>query len=410
MAIIILSSSPKEYRQKHDTALPNPIAIGLLCATTVTFKTTFLLFFGLYLFAASVSIYAVIKNFHRSILWGLTVSLSFLAFLSPWIILHGLNYLTLLGPAAAAAPSAESFPPETLNLLSTDRLFWGATMVNYTGLIGAIGLAGIMTATTIMRSCDERDRLAAAMTVAMAAIGVTGYLMILVIFGPRIAGYSSSIRYFIPISIGIAPVVFGASARHMARSWQNAPWILHTGLPLAVAIVPVVAFGPFLYDRVEQALTSGSTLAFSDVARSPADIAYNEYVLNGSMQDAVVTAQSIIPAGAPIVAWINAPFYLDYARNPIADADVAGLATPWAKAPIVHYILWEYRGIATRTPRSYRDQMHEAGAHERMVGVRAFQFYQRLQQMAEQGDTLYNDGRFKVIHLTDELAVKLSAP
>jgi len=180
------------------------------------------------------------------------------------------------------------------------------------------------------------------------------------------------------------------------------------GLLTLMALGVSAAFWSPFAARIAQAYEAGSVLAFSDYARTPEYLDYNRQVLDGTMGERVAAIQSIVPAGEPFIGWINAPFLFDYARNPVVDIDQAGLTTKWAKFPDARYVLWEYSGFATRTPRDYLDQQNGPGRHERFIAIRALDVARLLVRAANEGEVLHNDGRFVVFRLSaglQEMAV-----
>ena len=73
-----------------------------------------------------------------------------------------------------------------------------------------------------------------------------------------------------------------------------------------------------------------------------ADQDYMEYmgwVLQEPEQETVKALQEKVPAGETILAWINAPFYLDYKRNRIIDIDPAGIGNAWAGVLEARYLI-----------------------------------------------------------------------
>jgi len=99
---------------------------------------------------------------------------------------------------------------------------------------------------------------------------------------------------------------------------------------------------------------------------------------------------------------------LDFARNSVSDVDPAGLATGWAALPAARYIMWEYRGFATRNANDYISTANGIGVHERMIGARGLDFALRFAKFADQNEVLYNDGHIVVFHLSDEMSRKMS--
>jgi hypothetical protein len=163
----------------------------------------------------------------------------------------------------------------------------------------------------------------------------------------------------------------------------------------------LLAFLPSLRDRVLQARTSGSILAFSWLANDPEYLAYNRQVLHGSTREKVAGMLRTIPAGETVIAWIDAPFYLDYARNRIIDAEPAGLAMGWAAVPAARYLIWQYNGYATRSEADLIEQTRTEGALERLHATRTLEFLHRVQAWSERGEIFYDDGECKVIRLAD---------
>ena len=96
-----------------------------------------------------------------------------------------------------------------------------------------------------------------------------------------------------------------------------------------------------------------------------------------------------------MLAWINAPFLLDYRRNRIIDADTVGLASPWAHVPEnVRYVLWQYQGPEVRKQGDYVRVMQGPGYRERLVATRSLNFAAYLSQIARTSDAIAADGQF----------------
>jgi hypothetical protein len=154
-----------------------------------------------------------------------------------------------------------------------------------------------------------------------------------------------------------------------------------------------------LRERVLQAKTSGSVLAFSWLADDREYLAYNQEVLHGSTRDKVAAILKMVPAGETVIAWIDTPFYLDYGRNRIIDAEPAGLSTRWAAVPAARYFFWEYNGYATRSEADLIEQTRTDDAVDRLHAARTLEFLHLARTWAEQGQTLYDDGQSKLVQL-----------
>jgi hypothetical protein len=356
----------------------SPAITGLLYAALLALKSTFALFIVLHLAATP---------FLRGWKWTSRATLAMVLFLSPWILLHAPHYAAILHPGAAA-PDTGVREQETYDMFSMEALDYGSTPADYTGLMLAIGVCGLMVAW----SKGRVDMTAASCLVAMAA-----YFIMVYVSGPRNAGYAQAVRYFAPFAIGAAPAAFGSAGLAFLDAIKPRARWLRLGIPLVVAAVPVLAFAPALGDRVREARHAGSVLAFSWLAPDPDYLEYNWQVLYGDMRQRVASAQATVPAGEAAVVWINTPFYLDFRRNRIADVEPgAGLIAPWSKIPEVHYFIWEYGGYATVDPDDYREEMAEGPDMMRRVGAARLNMSEKMEALMKRGQKLYDDGSIAV--------------
>ena len=336
--------------------------LGLLYAALIAMKGTFVLFVALHFIAT------------RKLR-----SAGFAAlFLAPWILVHAPHYVQFLHGGAAIADQGVR-DSGSFNIFSIVPLDYGSPPLAYTVLMIAIGVCGAM-----MWRAKRRTALGCFAMVA-------GYVIMVYVTGPRNAGYDQAIRYFTPFAIGTAPVAFGAAVS--SRKWVTS-WV-----PYAIAGVPLILFLPALRDRVEQAVRSGSELAFSWLAPTQEYLDYNREVLYGDMRQRVEAAQAKVPAGELAVVWINTPFYLDYRRNSLADVEPgAGLIAPWSKIPEdARYFIYEYGGYANMDDESYLDGMAEGPDFMRRVNAARLAMTRRLDRMMQDSpEKLYDDGSIAV--------------
>jgi hypothetical protein len=341
------------------TTAPGAAAAGLLYAALIAMKPTFAVFVAMHLLAT-----------FRSVRSTLLTSLATAAFLLPWLLVHAPHYLSAL-QTKITAPTPVLGPVErdSLNLFSFAPLEYGASAASYTLLIAAMALCGALC-------FRERKALAA------AASGIATFFVLIYVLGPLHAGYAQSLRYFAPVAIGLAPPIFGS-----CRGRWLAP---------VVAALSLAAFGPSLWTRAQSAWTAHSVWSY---AWSTADADYMEYierVLRGPEKETVRALQEKVPAGATILTWINAPFYLDYKRNRIIDIDPAGIGNPWARIPEAEYLIWDYDGFATRDAEWYRRQALDVGAGERRNAALSLDFLRRMDKARE---VVYDNGDVKVVRL-----------
>jgi hypothetical protein len=175
-------------------------------------------------------------------------------------------------------------------------------------------------------------------------------------------------------------------------SWFKLSFV---AIPLLLGILIIISFSSSLMDRIRQGYNSGSILAFSRLAANSEYIRYSQEVIYGDMHSRIIKAQKYVPPGQAVVAWIGTPFYLDYRRNTVYDADRSGIATPWAYVPDVNYFLFEYNGSAVSTLEQY---LHPtAGGRERYISEKCILFLQFFQELRKNSDELYDDGNIVVL-------------
>lgn len=336
---------------------------GMFHAALVALKSTFLLFVAVHLAAALWA---------RGVKWTARTAGFGALFLAPWILLHLPRYLGFLH-AGPGIPDTGVRPNESFNIFSIHPLDYGSTPLHYTALMIAAGICGWM----ILCTKRKEEKHQADMTAASCFALVAAYLIMVYVSGPRNAGYAQAIRYFTPFAIGVFPVVFSGMGKYR--------WL---------AAIPVLAFAPSLRDRAEQAIQSGSVLAFSWLAPDPDYLEYNRQVLYGDVKQRVEAAQAKVPAGEETVVWINAPFYLNSARNRLADVEPgAGLIAPWSKIPDdARYFIFEYGGYANMDESNYVEEMAEGPDFMRRVSAARLKMTRQLTDLMQRSEKLYDDG------------------
>jgi hypothetical protein len=199
----------------------------------------------------------------------------------------------------------------------------------------------------------------------------------------------------------VVPAALCLAALHLMHGRRAR---LMRAAPPVIALLIIAAFAPDLGVRMEQAVKAGTIFAVPKLANSERYRDYNRLMFHPGAGQRIRAIQQRIPAGAAIIAWINTPFHLDYRRNPIIDVDIAGLTSPWARAPRersggARYVMWEYRGYGVRSPRHYDRQARRSGRQVRAAAARGASFAAYLQGQAGRGEFLFNDGAIAVIRL-----------
>jgi hypothetical protein len=309
----------------------SPVALALVYAALIALKPTFLLFAVLHLLA-------MVPSRDKGPRWSVFAAAWTAVFLSPWILVHLPHYL-----APAAWPAAPRTGPADLPI----QLLGAAPLINgFTGLLAYTVLVAALAAITV--AClflgkKTRTRDAA---VAAAAVGVCAYPLMLFVF-PRVVGYGNAdpnaVRYFIPIVLGIFPVTLFLASESVRDGSPAAGRGTRLGLCVVLGLAALIPFRRGFAARVRQADNYRTVLPYSG-ALDPVLVKSMHYALGEAKEAEVRALQGRVPPGASIVAWIYTPYFLDYSRNPVFDAEVAGISNRWGRIPDADYMLWEYRG------------------------------------------------------------------
>ncbi len=350
-------------------AVEDAASLGLLYAALIAMKPIYSVFAAIHLAALAV------WGTRFRLPWAFRAAIAAALFLLPWALLHAPNYIAALrAHHPAPTPVDGEIDAEPMNIFSFHPLPYGSTAANYTALAFAFAICGVLC----WRSKSHK-------TVAWCVTGVATLLIFVYVFGPMQYGYEHGLRYFTPVAIGLAPAIFG-STTHRLR------W-----LPLTIAIIPLVAFGPSLVSRVAAEIGTHSAASYSWLTKDPEYLEYNQRVLTGPVRQEVKALQERVPAGEPILTWTTTPFYFDYRRNRIIDIDTAGIGVPWAALPSARYLIWDYAGFATEDAEFYERTALNAGAGERRDSMRTLDFIRLLESMVEKGEVLFDDGEVEVV-------------
>ncbi len=379
-------------RPQNSEALPPPLSLGLIYAGLVALKSSYALFPALHF-----SFYVIARKLYGDrwvhlLRWGLaTIVYSFL-FLLPWVLLHLPHYVR---SASQSHHDAVSIGAKFPDLFSWKPLYYGGSYAHYTFVIMTMLLfVGVFIFQ--QKKANQPSQIGhQAGVVSIGATAVVSYFLILSA-GPMLNGYPVSLRYAVPYIIAATPIVF-AMVCHSALKDHSGGHKLAYKILLSAGVLILINFAMPFGDRMRQAYNYGSILAFSEFAASSNYLAYNNDVLHGDAQARINAIQDRIPPGNRIVAWITTPFYLDYERNIIYDAEPAGIASPWAYIPEAEYVMYEYRGFAVR-PYTYfiQGQKTDPGRRKRKMAQRCIAFLKFLHGMRKTADEIYNDGRIVV--------------
>jgi hypothetical protein len=372
----------------------SPAPMGLVYAALLALKPTFLLFAAPHLFCIACAMALVPGGPRRGVAWGVKAAAWTALFLSPWVLLHLPHYLA---PAAPQGPQVVGTFHNSISLVGLGPMPMGLTGLRaYTVLTGALAVLALMCAGIGFgrRIGSMRHR-----GVAVAAIvTVAAYPVMLFVF-PRIVGYadadSEAVRYFIPLAIAIFPVALCSAAMAVGEREASMSARGRLGLCVSLGLVALVSFSGTAAERYRDASTFGTFMPFP-VAHQPGLAEEMKYALSRAKQADVGAMQEKIPAGASLIAWINTPYFLDYSRNTIFDAEVAGISNRWATPPPSDYILWEYRGSASPQERTRKLVETLPAMNSRRAGP-LIEFDRTLWSRVESGTVIFKNEEFLLV-------------
>jgi hypothetical protein len=365
------------------------VLLGLVYAAMVALKPTFGVFAAAH-WALSIPAWRAQEGGWKApLLRAVRVAGAGAVAIAPWFLIHAPSYFAHGGAGGTAVPNGTDLAGA--NLFSTERLYDGDSVASYTALAGLMIFVAVLAlmASWMARGDEKREGYALGIF-AGAASGVASFLVVIFYLG-LYAGYQQSVRYVTPFVLGacvvpalLAPALIG-----------KVPRIACVFLPALAVLTIAASFTPAAVDRYHEAEQFGSILAFPPLAESPQYRPYIQASLSGEQRARVEKLQASVPAGEPLLAWINTPYWLDYRRNRIVDVDTAGIASPWARIPPdVHYFLWQYKGYATRTPEEYRERMHVPGARERLIAQESLAFADHVTDLANTSHVVTSDDEF----------------
>ena len=389
-SIILTLEFYLKHRNANFSYLKIILSLSFCFASLAVLKTGNIIFALLY-FALFVTLICIFFQFNKKILHFILITpfLS-LSLFSPWIIFP--FKLLLNSNETTNKPldlNMEFFQVEPYykTLMSIKPLFYGGTQLSYT-LLNIIGLFFIILLVFFFKKkiifSDQHNK--EILFIGSLSI-ITGVLInfILIIFGKKYYDIATITRYSIPFIIGTIPI--GILIFYMLLS-KKLKYSKYTFCIIVILIS--FNFFPQFIKRTAQSYKCGSQLSFSSFACSENYINYSKEALYEDKRLLVKKLQSHIPKNKRIMAWINLPFFLDFKRNEIIDISIEGFDNPWTKFPSAEYMIWEYRGFATRSIKSLQNKSKIPFLTDKKHALRTMQHIKKINQ-------LYQAGKIKII-------------
>ena len=281
-------------------------------------------------------------------------------------------------------PQIESYIKK---LLSNDALIYGGSHFAYTSLT-IIGLLLIALIVFFLKrekiELQNFKKINFFLSLVSIFSGIATYFVI-IFLGAKYSPIEDLTRYSLPfvvatITIGIL-LLFVSIPKNFIYSKSFFYFIV---------IVLSINFLPHYINRTNQSYKCGSQLSFTSFACSKDFLNYNREVFKKEKKLSVQKLQKNIPEKKAVMAWINTPFYLDFKRNEIIDISIGGFDNPWTKFPSAEYMIWEYKGFATRSIKDLEYYANFGFLIDRRISIRTLQHIKKINQ-------LYKKGRIQII-------------
>src|SRR5271165_626764 len=362
----------------------SPAAVGLVYAALIALKPTFLLFVGPHLVAVACAAGLAQASPRAGLRWGAAAAGCTACFLAPWILVHIPHYLAPKIPASSAHPAILH---HSINLLAMGPAEMGyASLRPYTVLVCV--LAALATACVVPQPAAQW-KAARNMGVAVgAAVAIVAYPFVLFAF-PRIVGYADAdeaqVRYFIPLALGVFPIALCVASQSLQERALPLSRAARLGLSVAFGLVGLICFSETAVERYQDAIRYKRL--------QPVLAGAMEYALGSAKMAEVRSQQARIPPGSSLIAWIYEPYFLDYSRNTIFDAEVAGISNPWGVVPAADYVLCEYRGYPDLNARAQYLVGRLAPVNRGRLAP-LVEFERKLSEQLGNGTVIFKDDEF----------------
>ncbi len=386
---------------------PPSVVIGLVYASLLALKSTFVIFPVLHLPIAAL----MLESRSRPWLeprsrpwkevfgWSAMVTIWTLVAVAPWFATHLPNFMANGMTGYDEVPVVAE---GNLDLFSLDEFIYRDCLLSYTIAVGGVMVVGVCAAISWFAERNWRKRRMAVALLAAGGACTVSYLLLLCVLGSSWFGYRAALRYFIPtlLGCGVTAVVLFPRLSLRLRTEALARF------PIIFCVLIVAIFAGSTVARYRQALHSGSILGFHKLADSDRYSSYCEFCLSDTTARRVRRLQSQIPVGEPVLAVMSTPFLLDFRRNQIIDEEPGGLVNPWARVPDkVRYILWQhdafkdFGGLGVRNTNDYAELINGPGKQDRTIGVRGLAFHNHLQDLITASNVIVTNREFTVFKL-----------
>jgi hypothetical protein len=296
--------------------------------------------------------------------------------------------------------------PSILEAFRDRPTLYGGTRATY--FIGVVVL--VLSLAVSIRGFVRRPReLIHLVNIAAMSGGVVSYVGLAAIFNNEAA-----LRYSVPFLIALVPyTLFSDLPMTRARNRHSAG-LLQSRLTLWIIGTQVIFLITFF--RPDEARLSRMIDRHTVVSIpiSEQNRAYQAQMLSEDARSSMRNAQSKVPAGATIWAWVDAPFGFDFARNRVWTYHMDWSVAPWRlnartaeelqaelKSRGVQYILWQSRSGFNPDVAALNGSLQLVLWPEyRIIFRSALELSLSLSALATRSDIVWNDGSMMIIALS----------
>ena len=355
------------------------IPLGLFLAALISLKATFIPFALALGAMLGLGFLLMSENRLRTAAAGGAALAAMAAILVPWSVISANNYFNILargldkiGPKTdAGAQTVADWGRLGDLFFSKSNLFYGGTLPAYNLAVLILAVAALIAVYLIWRNREAPVRQYLVIGLCLCVAAVVAYLFNAYLFTGKLGRIDVAVRYFTPILIATAPVTVVVLGRlfwrfHPAQPGQVAPASCGA-LAFLVALVLVEGmFADAFFTRTARIMNHHLDLSFP-AAQSKTYKQYNRLVLSQNMREGIAKVQSRTSRNETILAWIGAPFQLDFQRNRIMTIGSPRLIVRGVDQPYdgnidafrksldqvgVRYVLWEKKSYGVRDEKS----------------------------------------------------------
>jgi len=409
-SLLLCESAPAGIREMAARALP----MALFVSALAVLKMTFLGFVIAYVVLFCLALMALGWRVGRVLAFGSVLVTLTAAFAAPWVFAFISNYIELFGHILArmsAPPATSSAGLGTvqgpMGLFSSGRLFWGGSYIGY--LLILIVLATASVALFLRnRGVEKNNRnpdTVVGITVFLAAIVATVLLSYQV--RPDL-----TIRYSVPLLIAIFPLVVALSGSLFPTTTVADGTLRLPAVAGALILGQVLVVGQFadvFADNLAKAFRQRSLIAYPITTQR--DFEFTGAAMRKDARDEVRAAQSKVPEGAALFAWLDMPFHLDFARNRILVLDTPGLNVlakqmdfddtltsfeAYLSGQGIRYLIWSKKSHGMKTKERLRSRLN---TYLRVSAERNLRLIESMEWMMRNYDKVFDNGSLVVIDI-----------